>query len=96
MSIAGPGRVVVEPAVAASTRGPGLPATGLLKNTGAFLPAQGILVGAVLPRAVEMFQKQPPRGRCSVLSGTGGASGFFPLHVVNILEGLFTNGFHSV
>ena len=84
--------IVVKLAVRSLGRGPALPAVGLFEFVGVCLPAEGGLVGAVLLQAVEILQKQQPRGLFRVIQ-LGRASRLFPEDVVYILEGLLKHRF---
>ncbi len=53
-----------------------------------FLPSSAASVGLVLLQPVEIFQEQEPRGLLGVIQ-LGGAAGFFPQDVVDVLECLF-------
>ena len=86
--VAGQGLVVVELAVLALGRGPGLPAVGLVEDVGVLLALQRGLVGAVLLQPVEVLQEEQP-GRLLGVVELGGAAGLFPEDVVDVLEGLF-------
>ncbi len=52
------------------------------------LALQRRFVGLVLLQPVEVFQEQQPGGLLGVVE-LGGAAGFFPEDVVDVLEGLF-------
>ena len=80
--------VVVELAVLALGRGPAFPAVGLVEDVGVFLSLERGFVGLVLLQAVEVFQEEQPGGLLGVVE-LGGAAGFFPENVVDVLEGLF-------
>ena len=92
--VAGQGLVVVELAVLALGRGPAFPAVGLVEDEGVFLALQRGFVGLVLLQTVEVFQEQQPGGLLGVVE-FGGAAGFFPEDVVDVLEGLFKHFYRS-
>ena len=61
---------------------------------GVFLPFQRGFIGAVLLQSIEVFQEQEPGGLLGVIQ-FGGATGFFPEDIVDVLEGLLEHGWHS-
>ena len=89
--ITGQGFIVIELAVFALGRSPGLPTVIFIENEGISLSLQTGFVGFVLLQPVEVFQKQQPRSLFGVIQ-LGRAAGFFPQHIVDILEGLFKHG----
>ena len=86
--VAGQGLVVVELAVLVLGCGPALPSVGLVEDVAVFLAFERRLGALVLLEVVEVFQEQQPGGLLRVIE-LGGAPGFLPEDVIDILEGLF-------
>jgi hypothetical protein len=58
-----------------------------IEDEGVFLPFELGLGGAVVLEAIEVLQKQQPRGLLGVVE-LRGAAGLFPEDVVDVAEGL--------
>ncbi len=86
--IAFQGFFVVEPAIGAFGRSPLFPAVRLVENIAVWFAGQRRFGGFILLKAVEVFQKQQPRGLFGVIEFSG-AAGLFPEGVIDVFEGLF-------
>ena len=89
--VAGHRGVVIQLAVLALGSGPAFPAIRLVEDETVFLALQLGLHGLVLLQAIEILQKEEPGGLLGVVQ-LGGATGFFPQHVVDIFKRLFKHG----
>jgi hypothetical protein len=92
--VAGQGPVVVDPTIRSFRCGPGGPAIGLIQNEGVALAVQSGLGGLVLLEAVQIFEKEEPRGLLGVVQ-LAGATRVLPEDIVDILEGLLEHGVES-
>jgi hypothetical protein len=84
---AGQRLVMVKLTAGSFGRGPGRPAVGFVDNE-AIGPAHQLrLLRALVFEIVQVLEKQHPRSLLGVIQ-LGGATGFFPEHVVDVANGL--------